>query len=155
MKKPVDIDISHSFFIDDPELHSGSERQQGIKLALTHQMMEDVGLSMAAKKTKTISMARRKRVDKEEGLRLSDDMVIEDLANSLYKFVGVEEGAMQENKTVLTQAEKEIVRSVSVILYTPMSDQNEVKAINIFAIPVLTHFMPVIYFCQDDLKFED
>ena len=60
---------------------------------------------------------------------------------------------MQENtgKTVLKKAEKEVVRRVSVILDTPMSDQNKIKAINTFAILVLTYFMPVIYFCQDDL----
>ena len=67
MTKPVDIDISHSFFIDDPKLYSGSERQKGIKLELTHQKMEDMGLSMAEKKTKTISMARGKRVDMQRG----------------------------------------------------------------------------------------
>ena len=113
-------------------------------------MLEDMGLSTAAKKIKTISMARGKRVEKEEGLKLSDDMVIEDQGDSLYKLVGVEEGKVQENKTVLKKAEKEVVRRVSVILDTPMSDKNKIKAINTFAIPVLTYFMPVIYFCQDD-----
>ena len=54
---------------------------------------------------------------------------------------------MQKNKTVLNNAEKEVVRRVSVILETKMSDQNEIKAINTFAIRVLTYFMPVIYFC--------
>ena len=88
MTKPVDIDISHSFFIDDLKLYSDSERQQSIKLALTDQMMGDMGLSRAAKKTKTTSMARGKRVNKEEGLKLSDD-VIEDLGDNLYKFLGV------------------------------------------------------------------
>ena len=82
-------------------------------------------------------------------------MVIEDLGDSLYKLLGVEEGEMQENKTVLKKAEKEVVPRVSVILDTPMSDQNKINAINTFSIPVLTYFMPVIYFCQYDLKEVD
>ena len=53
---------------------------------------------------------------------------------------------------MLRKAEKEDMRRVSVILDTPMSDQNKIKAMNTFAIPVLTYFMPVIYFCQDDLQ---
>ena len=53
---------------------------------------------------------------------------------------------------MLRKAEKEVMRRVSVILDTPMSDQNKIKAINTFTIPVLAYFMPVIYFCQDDLK---
>ena len=43
----------------------------------------------------------------------------------------------------------------SVILDTPMSDQNKIKAVNTFVIRVLTYLMPVIYFCQDDLKEVD
>ena len=33
-----------------------------------------------------------------------------------------------------------------------MSDHNKISAINIFALPVLTYFMPVIYFSQEDLN---
>ena len=62
---------------------------------------------------------------------------------------------MQENKTLFNNAEKEVVRRVSVILETKISYQNKIKAINTFAIPVPTYFMPVIYFCQDDLRKVD
>ena len=62
--KQVDSSISHAFFIRHLKLYSSSEGQQGIKVALTHQMIDDMGLSMAAKKTKIISLAR-----KDVGLR--------------------------------------------------------------------------------------
>ena len=114
-------------------------------------MMDDMGLTIAAKKTKTITMVRGKRVEKDEGLQLADD-VIEDLGNNLYKFLGVDEAEQQENKVVLKKAETEVIRRVSVILDTPMSDHNKISAINIFALPVLTYFMPVIYFSQEDLN---
>ena len=52
LTKPLNINISHGLFIDDLKLYSSSERQQGIKLALSHQMMGDMGLSMATKKPK-------------------------------------------------------------------------------------------------------
>ena len=152
LTKPLDISISHGMFIDDLKFYSSSERQQGIKLALTHQMMDNMGLTMAAKKTKTITMVRGKRVEKDEGLQLADDVVIEDLGDNLYKFLGVDEAEQQENKVVLKKAETEVIRRVSVILNTPMSDHNKISAINIFALPVLTYFMPVIYFSQDDLN---
>ena len=80
LSKPVDSSISHAFFIRHLKLYSSSEGQQGIKVALTHQMIDDMGLSMAAKKTKTISLAR-----KDVGLRPSDDVMIEDLVDSLTK----------------------------------------------------------------------
>ena len=84
LSKPVDGSISHAFFIRHLKLYSSSEGQQGIKVALTHQMIDDMGLSMAAKKTKTISLARKTLVC-DVGLRPSDDVMIEDLVDSLTK----------------------------------------------------------------------
>ena len=153
--KPLNINISHGLFIDNLKLYSSSERQHGIQLALSHQMMEDMGLSMAAKKTQTISMARGKRVEKDVGLKLSEDVTIEDLGDRLYKFLEVEEAEQHENKVVLKKAEKEVIRRVSVILDTPMSDQNKINAINTLGLPVLTFFIPVIFFSQEDLNEAD
>ena len=155
LTKPLNINISHGLFIDDLKLYSSSERQHEIKLALSHQMMEDMGLSMAAKKPQTISMARGKRAEKDVGLKLSEDVMIKDLGDRLYEFLGVEEAKQYENKVVLKKAEKEVIRPVSVILDTSMSDQNKINAINTFALPVLTFFMPVIFFSQEDLNEAD
>ena len=155
LTKPLNINISHGLFIDDLKLYSSSERQHWIKLALSHLTIEDMGLSMAAKKTKTISMARGKRVEKDVGLKLSEDVTIEDLGDRLYKFLGVEEAEQHENKVVLKKDEKEVIRRVSVTLDTPMSDENKINAINTFALPVLTFFMPVIFFSQEDLNEAD
>ena len=91
--KPVDSSISHAFFIRHLKLYSSSEGQQGIKVALTHQIIDDMGLSMAAKKTKTISLARKDvglrrwsaTLVCDVGLRPSDDVMIEDLVDSLTK----------------------------------------------------------------------
>ena len=56
---------------------------------------------------------------------------------------------------ILKKAEKEVIRRVSVILDTPMSDKNKIDAINTFALPVITFFMPFIYFSQEDLNKVD
>ena len=94
-------------------------------------------------------------MEKDIGLKLSEDVTIEDLGDRLYKFLGVEEAEQHENKIVLKKAEKEVIRRVSVILDTPMSDQNKNNAINTFALPVLTFFMPVIFFSQENLSEAD
>ena len=155
MAKPVNISVSHGLFMDDLKLYSSTERQHGVKLAMTHQMMSDTGLTMAAKKTKNISIAKGKRKEQGQGLKLAEDLVIDDLVGSLYKFLGVEEAEQHENKMILKKAEKEVIRRVSVILDTPMSDKNKIDAINAFALPVITFFMPVIYFSQEDLNGVD
>ena len=81
--------------------------------------------------------------------------MIDDLGGTFYKFLGVEEAEQHENKMILKKAEKEVIRRVSVILDTPMSDKNKIDAINTFALPVIAFFMPVIYFSQEDLNEVD
>ena len=56
----------------------------------------------------------------------------------------MEEAERQGNKFVLRTAEKEDIRRASVILDTTLPYQNKVNAINIFVLPVLTFFMPVL-----------
>ena len=94
-------------------------------------------------------------MEKDVGLKLSEDVMIENLGDRLYKFLGVEEAEQHENKVVLRKAEKEVIRRVSVILDTPMSNQNKINAISTFVLPVLTSFMPVIFFSQEDLNEAD
>ena len=65
----------------------------------------------------------------------------------------MEEAEQQGNKFVLRTAEKEDIRRVSV--YTKLPYQNKVNAINIFVLPVLTFFMPVLYFSHKDLSEVD
>ena len=91
-------------------------------------------------------------MEKDVGLKLSEDVMFEDLGDRLSKFLGVEEAEQHGNKVVLKKAEKEVIRCVSVILDTPMSDQNKINAINTFALPVLTFFMSVIFFSQENLN---
>ena len=109
MAKPVNISVSHGLFMDDFKLYSSTERQHGVKMALTQQMMSDTGLTMAAKKTKNISIAKEKRKEQDQGLKLAEDFVIDDQGDSLYKFLGVEEAGQHENKMILKKAEKELI----------------------------------------------
>ena len=67
----------------------------------------------------------------------------------------MEEAERQGNKFVLRTAEKEDIRRVSVILDTTLPYQNKVNAINIFVLPVLTFFMPVLYLSHKDLSEVD
>ena len=54
-----------------------------------------------------------------------------------YKFLGVLESVMQEDKLVLECAAKEYLRGMSIIWTSPLSDHNRVIASNQFALPVL------------------
>ena len=62
---------------------------------------------------------------------------------------------MEEAERQGNEFEKEDIRRVSVILDTALPYQNHVNAINIFVLPLLTFFMPVLYFSHEDLSEVD
>ena len=62
---------------------------------------------------------------------------------------------MEEAERQGNEFEEEDIRRVSVILDTALPSQNQVNAINIFVLPALTFFMPVLYFSYEDLSEVD
>ena len=58
-----------------------------------------------------------------------------------YKFWGMLERVMQEDKLVLECAAREYLRRISMIWLSPLSDQNRVSPSSQFALPVLGYLM--------------
>ena len=72
-----------------------------------------------------------------------------------YKFLGVLETLVQEEKMVFELAAKEYLRRLSVIWSSPLSDYNRVGASNQFALPVLGYLMWTQHWPVTDLKIVD
>ena len=62
-------------------------------------------------------------------------------ARSSYKFLGVKESTLQDEKLALAVAAKVYLHRLSVIWTSLLSDANCVKATNQFALPVLSYLM--------------
>ena len=58
-----------------------------------------------------------------------------------YKFLGVRESVMEDEKLALTVAAKTYLQRLSIIWKSPLSDANRFKATNQFALLVLTYPM--------------
>ena len=56
-----------------------------------------------------------------------------------YKFLGVRESVMEDEKLALSVAAKTYLQRLSIIGTSPLSDANRVKATNQFALLVLTY----------------
>ena len=104
--------------------------------------MEDVGLAWNPKKCAVVHVRRGVHVSGNSGMILDETARIPSLEDGKqYKFLGVLESVMQEDKLVLECAAKEYLRRMSVIWTSPLSDHNRVTASNQFALPVLGYLM--------------
>ena len=97
---------------------------------------------MEPQKCNVIHVRRGKGVKDAADLKLNEATLVKNLeAGSSYKFLGVKESTLQEEKLALAVAAKVYLHRLSVIWTSPLSDANRVKATNQFVLPVLTYPM--------------
>ena len=83
-----------------------------------------------------------KQVEHAANLKLDEATLVEKLkTGTKYKFLGVRESVMEDEKLALTVAAKTYLQRLSIIWTSPLSDANRVKATNQFALLVLTYPM--------------
>jgi len=117
--------------------------------------LEDIGLQWNPRKCSVIHI--KKGVHSQESF--GGDIVGERLPTleegRQYKFLGVLETLVQEEKMAFELAAKEYLRRLSVIWSSPLSDYNQVVASNQFALPVLGYLMWTQTWSVTELRIVD
>ena len=104
--------------------------------------MQDIGLQWNPKKRNVIHVRRGKQVEDAADLKLDEATLVKNLeAGSSYKFLGVKESILKDEKLALAVAAKVYLHRLSVIWTSPLADANGVKTTNQFALRVLTYPM--------------
>ncbi|XP_067038840.1 uncharacterized protein [Acropora muricata] len=117
--------------------------------------MEDIGLQWNPRKCAVVHIRRGVHSQQNFGRGIVGDRVPTLEEGRQYKFLGVLESLVQEEKMVLELATKEYLRRLSVIWSSPLSDYNRVVASNQFALPVLVYLMWTQHWPVTDLKIVD
>ena len=156
MSRPVSASITHLLYIDDLKIYAASQNKLERVLQVAKEAMEDVGLQWHPAKCSVAHVKRGQQVlDAKEAI-VGDDLVIENLQNGrYYKFLGVHEGVIQDEKHTLQCAAKVYLQRMSVIWSSPLSDYNKVRASNQFALPVLTYLMWILHWPITELRIID
>ena len=129
-------------YIDDLKIFAASESKLERVIKMVKSSMEDVELQQNPKKGAVAHVKRGVQATVVSGGRVLESTRIPCLDDGeQYKFLGVLESVIQENKLVLECAAKEYLGRLSFICTTFLSDYNRVVASNQFALPVLGYLM--------------
>ena len=119
-----------------------SEAKLNTVLRATSAAMQDIGLQWNPKKCNVIHVRRGKQVEDAANLKLDKATLVKNLeAGWSYKFLGMKESTLQDEKLALAVAANVYPHRLSVIWTSPVFDANRVKATNQFALPVVTYPM--------------
>ena len=142
LSKPISFKVTDLLYIDDLKIFAASESKLNRVMNMVKTTMEDVGLAWNPKKCAVVHVRRGVHVSGNSGMILDETARIPSLEDGKqYKFLGVLESDMLEDKLVLECAAKEYLRRMSVIWTSRLSDYNRVTASNQFALPVLGYLM--------------
>ena len=140
-------------YVDDLKVFAASEAKLNTVLRATSTAMQDIGLQWNPKKCTVIHVRRRNQVEDAADLKLDKaTLVKKHKAESMYKFLGVKESTLQDEKLALAVAANVFLHRLSVIWMSPLSDANRGKGTNQFTLPFLTYPMCTQHWPLAELK---
>ncbi|CAD7002869.1 unnamed protein product [Ceratitis capitata] len=143
--------LSHLLYIDDIKLYASSERQLKTLLELTEDFSNDINMSFGIQKCRRLSVVSGKIVMRD--FELSNNERISAMSeNDTYKYLGLTQAKRMHHSEIVRVTTEEYIERVKSLLKSHLNGFNLFKAINTFAIPVLTYTFGTTKWSDTDLE---
>ena len=145
-----DTAITHLMYMDDIKIFAKTKKGLQILLKITTQFSQDINMSFGIDKCKTIHINRGKidsKINNEENISFN---LME--SGDTYKYLGVHQSNSINHIQIKKHLIMEFTKRVNAICKRQLHSKNLFKAINAYAIPVLTYTFGVIKWTQTDIK---
>lgn len=143
--------LSHLLYMDDIKMF-GTSKEEIYKLAeVTEEFSKDICMNFGVDKCKIFSVNRGKVQD--SNYILENGEIIESLGEeNSYKYLGFQQSKQIYHSQTKADLTRKFQRRLDLILKTHLNSRNTIKAINTYAIPLLTYSFGVINWSQTNLK---
>ena len=149
--RTVNHTISHLLYMDDIKLYATTETHMRSLITTTEKFSEDICMEFGVEKCKMLNIQKGK-VQISEEFQLTNGSAIGVMdEGDVYKYLGFAQARRIEHTTVKKQLENTYKKRMESILKTQLNGKNKIKAINTYAIPVLTYSLGIIKWTQTDI----
>lgn len=142
--------ISHLLYMDDIKLYAATEKQLKCLLGITETFSTDIGMSFGLNKCRTLSVSRGKIIvngfEEVQGGRI-EPMTEDDT----YTYLGHIQSRRILHKQIKEKVAFEYFKRLKEILKSNLNGKNTFKAINGYAIPVLTYTFGTVKWTDTDI----
>ena len=147
--------INHLLYMDDLKLFAQSQRALREQLEMVHSFSKDIHMDFGLDKCAKVTIKAGKRTPGDE-FNMDGDTVIKDLETyASYKYLGVEESNIIEQKKMRAIHITEYIGNIGKILKTYLSPKNKILAINQIAVSKLQYSFGVIDWPQKEINSLD
>jgi hypothetical protein len=144
--------VNHLLYMDDLKLYANSTEQMQQLLEITKTFSQDICMRFGIDKCKAVQLWKGKLIN-TEGYRISEEEIRNDLTENLsYKYLdfhqlrGIKHTEIKEKLTTVFE------KRLRIICKSYLNTANKIKAINTYAIPILTYSFGIISWSNTDLK---
>ena len=144
--------ITHLLYMDDLKLLAATNHQLNYLLKITETFSTDINMTFGTDKCKKNSIIKGKQT-KQENYTLNNNSSIEAMGNTdNYKYLGYRQKIGIENTEIKEELKQKYKQRLTKILKTELTARNKTKAINTFAIPILTYSLGTVRWSDTDLE---
>ncbi|XP_053698682.1 uncharacterized protein LOC128745633 [Sabethes cyaneus] len=144
--------ITHTFFIDDLKLFVETMGKLRHLLQLATTFSNDIRMEPGVDKCRLVNILRGKVMD-AESFRINEREEIRSMIEGeSYKYLGFLQLKGIHHTTIRKELQERFLYRVNRILKSLLSAGNKVKAINTFAVPLLTYSFGVVKWTKTDLE---
>ena len=143
--------------MDDLKLYAKSKKEMELLIKKVAQFSKDIRMKFGMDKCRTVTIAKRRMEHNDFSTSVNGDGEQEEIMKALYeddvyKYLGIEQCRRTETKIVKERISKEFTCRINLVCKSGLSGVAIIKAINTFAIPVLTYSFGIVKWSYTDLK---
>lgn len=143
--------LSHLLYMDDLKLFTATRKQLETVLKLVHKMSEDVGMEFGIDKCRTVTVERGRLIE-TPAIQIQEHLIIPPIEGQPYKYLGVSQTSNIEHSRMKAKIIKEFESRLRKLLKTKLNSSNMMKAVNTYAISILSYSFGVISWTVTDLE---
>ncbi|KAL0812006.1 hypothetical protein ABMA28_009402 [Loxostege sticticalis] len=149
------VSVSHLMYMDDIKLFSKTERAMKNLIDITKKFSCDINMSFGLDKCRTLRIMKGKvrGPNTEQQTQTNNENLNFQLmdSNDTYKYLGIHQAKGIQHIKIKKTLTQEYFRRVNLICKRQLYSKNLFKAINTFAIPVLTYTFGVVKWTKTDI----
>lgn len=151
-QKKVQHKINHLLYMDDIKIYASTRTELKELLKITENFTKDIRMEFGISKCKALHIEKGKWNDNENREIINNETLENMAENQTYKYLGFEQNIRINHTDIKTQLKTQYKQRLLAILKTSLYSRNLFKAINTFAVPILTYSFGIIKWSQTDLE---
>lgn len=144
--------INHLLYMDDIKLYAPTHAQMGGLLKIVKDITTDIRMEFGIEKCKTLSMERGRWKDEKTTETLNNEPIDNMQIQETYKYLGFHQNTRIDHTTIKKELNRQYQQRLTRVLNTKLNSKHIFKAINTFAIPLLTYSFGIIKWSTTDLE---